>query len=119
MYIVIQRKTKFVKNYFKVGVINNEKKCKFLPGLNLPENIQCSTNFEEVIKDTEATWKATIKADGEGPWDKIKKEGWVVFATNNDSIIGQVKFISEDLTTFEILTERNPDGAEILYYLGE
>ena len=76
-------------------------------------------NIKEVVKDTGATWKATIKVDGEGPWDKIQKEGWVVFATNNDSIIGQVKFISEDLTTFEILTERNPDGAKILYYLGE
>ena len=34
-------------------IINNEKRCKFLPGLELPENIKCSTNFEEVIKDTE------------------------------------------------------------------
>ena len=33
-------------------LINNERKCKFLPGLNLPKNIQCSTNFEEVIKDS-------------------------------------------------------------------
>ena len=34
-------------------LINNEKKCKFLPNVVLPENIECSTNFEEVIKDTE------------------------------------------------------------------
>ena len=34
-------------------IINNEKKCKFLPNLNLPENIFCSTDFEEVITDTE------------------------------------------------------------------
>ena len=34
-------------------IINNEKKCKFLPGLDLPEGIYCSTNFEEVIKDAE------------------------------------------------------------------
>ena len=33
-------------------IINNEKKCKFLPGLELPENIYCSTDFEEVIKDS-------------------------------------------------------------------
>ena len=34
-------------------LINNEKKCKFLPGLKIPENIICSTSFEEVIKDAE------------------------------------------------------------------
>ncbi len=31
-------------------LINQERKCKFLPGLVLPENITCSTNFEEVIQ---------------------------------------------------------------------
>ena len=34
-------------------LINKERKCKFLPGLELPENIECFTNFEEVIKDAE------------------------------------------------------------------
>ena len=34
-------------------IINNEKRCKFLPGLVLPENIFCSTNFEEVIKEAD------------------------------------------------------------------
>lgn len=34
-------------------LINKEKKCKFLPGLNLPEKIYCSNDFEEVIKDSE------------------------------------------------------------------
>lgn len=34
-------------------IINNEKKCKFLPGLTLPNNIYCSTDFKEVINGTE------------------------------------------------------------------
>ncbi len=34
-------------------MINNERKCKFLPGLVIHENIICSNNFEEVIKDAE------------------------------------------------------------------
>ena len=33
-------------------LINNERKCKFLPGVELPENIMCSTDFEEVIKNS-------------------------------------------------------------------
>ena len=32
-------------------LINNEK-VQILPGLELPENIYCSTDFEEVIKDS-------------------------------------------------------------------
>ena len=31
-------------------LINNEKKCKFLPNLTLPEGITCSTDFKEVIE---------------------------------------------------------------------
>ena len=34
-------------------LINNDKKCKFLPGVEIPDNITCSTDFEETILDTE------------------------------------------------------------------
>ena len=34
-------------------LINKEKRCKFLPKVELPENIECFTNFEDVIKDAE------------------------------------------------------------------
>lgn len=34
-------------------MINNEKKCKFLPKAKIPENIVCTTNFEEAIKGTD------------------------------------------------------------------
>ena len=34
-------------------LINEEKKCMFLPNVTIPNNITCSTNFEEVIKDSE------------------------------------------------------------------
>ena len=30
-------------------IINNEKRCKFLPNVVLPEGIECSTSYEEVI----------------------------------------------------------------------
>lgn len=33
------------------NIINNEKKCKFLPELILPEGITCYLNFEEVIEE--------------------------------------------------------------------
>ena len=34
-------------------LINNEKKCKFLPKAVIPENVYCSTNMEEVLEDTD------------------------------------------------------------------
>ena len=34
-------------------LINKERRCKFLPDVELPENIECFTDFEEVIKDAE------------------------------------------------------------------
>ena len=37
----------------EINLINNEKKCKFLPNITLPENIFASNNFEDVIKDAE------------------------------------------------------------------
>lgn len=36
----------------EADIINNDKKCKFLPEVNLPENIYCYTNFEETLKDS-------------------------------------------------------------------
>ena len=33
--------------------INEEKKCIFLPNVELPEKIVCTNNYEEAIKDTE------------------------------------------------------------------
>lgn len=36
----------------EADLINNEKKCKFLPEVTLPENITCYTNFEEALEDT-------------------------------------------------------------------
>lgn len=34
-------------------MINDERKCKFLPGLVIPENIECSTDFKYVIEDSD------------------------------------------------------------------
>ena len=34
----------------EANLINNEKKCMFLPNVIIPYNIECKTNYEEVIK---------------------------------------------------------------------
>lgn len=37
----------------EVDLINNEKKCMFLPKVQIPDKIYCSTSYEEVIKESE------------------------------------------------------------------
>ena len=37
----------------EADLINNEKKCKFLPNITIPDNITCYLDYEEVIKDAE------------------------------------------------------------------
>lgn len=37
----------------EADLINNEKKCKFLPEITIPENITCYTDFKETIQDTD------------------------------------------------------------------
>ena len=37
----------------EADLINNERKCKFLPEVTLPEGIYCTTSYEEAIKDSE------------------------------------------------------------------
>ncbi len=34
-------------------LINEEKRCKFLPGVELPENIYCYTNFNDTLQNTD------------------------------------------------------------------
>ena len=37
----------------EADLINNERKCKFLPEVTVPDGIICTTSYEDAIKDTE------------------------------------------------------------------
>ena len=37
----------------EIDLINNERKCKFLPNITIPEHIEASNDYEYVIKDAE------------------------------------------------------------------
>ena len=43
----------------EADLINNEKKCKFLPNVQIPENIECLNSYEEVIKNAELILQVT------------------------------------------------------------
>lgn len=87
-------------------LINNERKCKFLPGLNLPENISCSTDFEEVIKDAEFILHVTPSKFTRSTFKQYKQ-----YVGNKPIIICGKGFEKETLETLdEVMLEEMPDA---------
>lgn len=87
-------------------LINNERKCKFLPGLNLPENIQCSTNFEEVIKDSKFILHVTPSKFTRNIFKQYKQ-----YVGNKPIIICSKGFEKETLETLdEVILEEMPEA---------
>lgn len=87
-------------------LINNERKCKFLPGLNLPENIQCSTNFEKVIKDSKFILHVTPSKYTRNIFKQYKQ-----YVGNKPIIICSKGFEKETLETLdEVILEEMPEA---------
>ncbi len=87
-------------------LINNERKCKFLPGLNLPENIQCSTNFEKVIKDSKFILHVTPSKFTRNIFKQYKQ-----YVGNKPIIICSKGFEKETLETLDdVILEEMPEA---------
>ena len=86
-------------------LINNERKCKFLPNIEIPDNIICSTDFEEVIKDTEFILHVTPSKFTRDIFKQYKE-----FVGNKPVIICSKGFEKESLNTLdEVIKEEMPD----------
>ncbi len=87
-------------------IINNEKRCKFLPELILPENIYCSTDFEEVIKDSEFILHVTPSKFTRSTFKQYKQ-----YVGDKPVIICSKGFEKETLETLdEVILEEKPDA---------
>ena len=87
-------------------IINNEKKCKFLPGLTLPENIHCSTDFKEVINDSELILHVTPSKFTRSTFKQYKQ-----YVGNKPIIICGKGFEKETLETLdEVILEEMPEA---------
>ena len=85
-------------------LINNERKCKFLPGVELPENIMCSTDFEEVIKDSKMILHVTPSKFTRSIFKQYKE-----YVGNKPVIICSKGFEKETLETLdEVILEEMP-----------
>lgn len=87
-------------------MINNERKCKFLPKAYVPESIICTTNFEEAIKDTEMILIVTPSKAVRDTLKKCKE-----YITNQSIIICSKGFEKNTLYTLnEIVEEELPNS---------
>ena len=85
-------------------LLNNERKCKFLPEITLPKNIYCSTDFEEVIKDAEMILHVTPSKFTRSTFKQYKQ-----FVGNTPIIICSKGFEKETLETLdEVILEEMP-----------
>ena len=86
------------------NLINNEKKCKFLPSITLLENIICSNDFEEVIKDTDFILHVTPSKFTRETFKQYKK-----YVGEKPVIICSKGFEKETLKTLdEVIKEELP-----------
>lgn len=86
-------------------LINNERKCKFLPDLKLSENIYCSTSFEDVIKDAEFILHVTPSKFTRDIFKQYKQ-----YVGNKPVIICSKGFEKESLKTLdEVMLDEMPE----------
>ena len=87
-------------------LINNEKKCKFLPQAEIPEHVYCTTSFEEAIKDTDIILHVTPSKFTRETVKKYKQ-----YVTNQPVIICSKGFEKETLKTLDdVLKEELPNS---------
>lgn len=86
-------------------MLNNEKKCKFLPELKVPENIVCSTDFKEVIDGSDFIIHVTPSKFTRSTVKQYKE-----YVTNQPIIICGKGFEKETLSTLDtVISEELPN----------
>jgi len=94
-------------NKEEADLINNERKCKFLPNATIPDNIFCTTEFKEAIEGTQMILIVTPSKAVRETVSKFKK-----YVTNEQTIIICSKgFEKETLYTLnEVVQEELPNA---------
>ena len=87
-------------------LINNEKKCKFLPQAKIPEKVYCTTSFEEAIDGTDIILHVTPSKFTRETVKKYKQ-----YVTNQPVVICSKGFEKETLKTLDnVLKEELPNS---------
>ncbi len=92
-------------NEEETKMINEDKKCKFLPGVDIPSNLEASNNFEYVIDNAEFIIHVTPSKFTRETFKQYKK-----YVGNKPVIICSKGFEKESLKTLdEVLKEEMPE----------
>ncbi len=87
-------------------LINNEKKCKFLPNITLPEGIYCTTSYEEAISSSEIILHVTPSK-----FTRNIVKGYKEYVTNQPIVICTKGFEKETLSTLDdVISEEIPNA---------
>lgn len=90
----------------EADLINNERKCKFLPNIELPNNIVATQSFEECIKDSDYIFHVTPSVVTRNTVKQYKE-----FVKNQPIIMCSKGFETETLNTLnEIIEEELPNN---------
>lgn len=90
----------------EADLINNEKKCVFLPKATIPNNVKCSLDFKEVIEGSEIVLVVTPSKFTRSTVTQFKQ-----YITNQQIIICSKGFEAGTLKTLtEILEEEFPNN---------
>lgn len=88
------------------NLINNEKKCKYLKDVQIPENISCSTSYEQAIEGTDFIIHVTPSKYTREIVSQYKK-----YVTNQPIIICSKGFEKDSLLTLdEVIQEEMPNA---------
>ena len=90
----------------EADLINNEKKCKFISDAVIPENVECTLDYEEAIKDSRIIFHVTPSKFTRNIVKEYKK-----YVTDQPIIICSKGFESESLKTLdEVILEEMPNA---------
>ena len=88
------------------NIINNEKRCIFLPGLKLPDNIECSTDIKYVVEEADFILHVTPSKFTRETFVKYKD-----YVGDKPIIICSKGFEKDTLSTLdEVILSEKPDA---------
>ena len=94
-------------------LINKERKCKFLPNIRIPENVYCTTDIEEAVKETDIILHVTPSKFTRETVKKYKN-----YINNQAIVICSKGFEKETLKTLEEVVEEEIPQAKIAVLSG-
>lgn len=100
------------------NLINNEKKCKFLPNINLPDGIECTTSYEEAIKGSEMIIHVTpskFTRDTVKQYKKYVEKQPIIICSKGfekESLLTLDEVIQEEIPNIKIAVLSGPSHAE-------